>query len=245
MEGKIYEEVIFNEQWSSVYDKLEEKGHEIIKGFFLPIQIKTMIEADLWTCYNYEVSYSEEKNEKLISYLDDLIEHGSAFDDLYVEYMPKMMVNFKRCPWSSIEDEDFRERTVIFFVRHNINISNDNKVIFKHPLRYNELKDYHNLMRCFPVNWDGLCEIMNKCYDFDWNRYRSLIPVEEQKYILDHYKNCSFMVYWYWTDLWNKKKDNNKGKREKEVRMIEVLNQRSCMPMSKDDVWKYLDKRIK
>lgn len=246
MEGKIYEEVIFNEQWSSVYEELEEEGHEIIKGFFLPIQIKSMIEADFWTCYHYELRCNEEKNEKLISYLNDLIDNGAAFDDLYVEYVSKMRVNFKKCPWSSMEDEDYRERTVIMFVRHNINIDNSNKVIFKHPLRFNEIKDYHDLMRCFPVNWDGLCEIMNKCYDYDYNRYRNLLPLEEQKSILENYKNSSFMVYWYWTDLWNtwNTKENNKNRREKEVRMIEVLNQRSCRPMSKKDVYKYLDKRI-
>lgn len=240
MEGKIYEEVLFNEQWSTIYEKLEEEGHEIIKGFFLPIQIKTMIEADLWTCYHYDLAYNEEKNEKLISYLDDLIENGSAFDDLYIEYVPKMRVNFKKRPWS---DDDYRERTVIMFVRHNIYIDNNNKVIFRHPLRYDEVRDYHDLLRCFPVNWDGLCEIMNKCYDFDWNRYRNLLPLEEQKRILEQYKNSSFMVYWYWTDLW-KKNPSNKGKREKEVRMIEVLSQRSCRPMSKNDVWKFFDKRI-
>lgn len=243
MEGKIYEEVIFNEQWSSIYDKLEKEGHEIIRGFFLPIQIKSMIEADLWTCYHYETRYNEEKNEKLITYLDDLIENGSAFDDLYVEYVTKMQVDYKKNSWSSCEPDDFRERTVIFFVRHNITIDGNNKVIFKHPLRFNEIKDYHDLMRCFPVNWDGLCEIMNKCYDYDFNRYRNLMSLEEQKFILDNYKNSSFMVYWYWTDLWKTKEDNG-NRREKEVRMIEVLNQRSCRPMSKSDVYKYLDKRI-
>lgn len=240
MEGKIYEEVIFNEQWRRTYDDLESNGHSVERGLFLPIQIKTMIEAGLWTLYTYNQKISIEKEEEVCGYLDDLIENGSAFDDLYVEYVTKLPMNHNAS--YCIDEDDIEEMIAIFFIRHNITIDNDNKVIFKHPLRYGEIKDYHDLMRCFPVNWDGFCEIMNHCYDYNFNRYRSYIPEEEQKDILEKYKGSSFMVYWYWTDMRDKK--NSKRKREKEVRLIEVLNQRSCQPMKKDDVNKYLDKRI-
>lgn len=240
MEGKIYEEVIFNEQWRRTYDKLESQGHTVERGLFLPIQVKSMIEAGLWTLYTYNQKISIDKEQEVCDYLDDLIENGSAFDDLYVEYVTKFPMNHNASYYSS--EDNYEEMVAILFIRHNITIDNDNKVIFKHPLRYSEVKDYHDLMRCFPVNWDGLCEIMNCCYDYDFNRYRALMSEEEQKKILENYKGSSFMIYWYWTDLWNKK--NSEGKREKEVRLIEVLNQRSCRPMKRNDVNKYLDKRI-
>lgn len=241
MDGKIYEEVIFDEQWSSTYDKMKEQGNEVMKGFFLPIQIKTMIEAGLWTTYQYNGRVDKNEDKRICNYLDELIAHGSGFDDLYVEYVPDLTMN-KNPSYYYSERDDYEEFIVIFFIRHNITIDDSNKVIFKHPLRFDECKDYHDLMRCFPVNWDGLCEIMNRCYDYDFRRYRDMMDSDDQKYLMHNCKNSSFMVYWYYTDLWNKK--NSKGKRDREVRMIEVLNQHSCRPMYKDDVSKYLDKRI-
>lgn len=227
MEGMIYEEVLFNQNMTFTYADLD-KENKIAKGLFLPIQVKAMIEAGQWTCYSNSLTNEDDENYKLISFLDEMIDNGSALDDLYVEYGEK-------------EDEEDEEVSVIFFVRHNIMIDNSCKCIFYHPTRFNEIpgSQYHDQeRRMFVTDWDGLCEVLSNCCDYDGSRYSTLINADILK---DCSHSSSFVIYWYWTHIHNPRVS---GRVLREVRLIEMVNQHAVKPMSVPDIYYLLDKRM-